>query len=484
MFRVYDADIGLNLLRYDNRTSSAAKRSLTVLFAGALGWVGSVTQVSAQTGGSALQAQPEAVAAPPPAPNAEFNRYEPFRVKGLTINIAPPSDTIDQEAFGLRAALADKGIGYLIYSNSNFTDNIWHHGHPLGNSRTNQVYAGQLPTGISATAALVTYDLSRYGIENGQIVLGAGFAATNWQPLGPRTISLASASYYQTFLNGKVELKVGYFPNTLEFLGTQVGGNLASGVFGFSATILGEQGLNTFFTETPGINVKVNLPGNFYDKIGVQRAVSPDGTVVEHRRNPSATSFTAPNAGAWFINEAGYRIAASPGSPQTWIRAAASYTNSNYLNYDMPGRRSGPSYGLFLLADRQLVQTAPVGESAARGIYAGLSVEYAPPQYNRFSQYYEGRIYGFGLIPSRPLDLVSLVYNRNVYSDLLVNASRAAGNLAHAATNTYSVSYSAHVFHGINLNVGLSYIDNPTPVSYNTHTGSALSTYLGAVTFF
>lgn len=151
---------------------------------------------------------------------------------------------------------------------------------------------------------------------------------------------------------------------------------------------------------------------------------------------------------------------------------------------DMPGRRSGPSYGLFLLADRQLVQTASGEGNAARGIYAGFSLEYAPPQYNRFSQYYEGRIYGLGLVPSRPLDLVSLVYNRNVYSDLLVNAARRAGNLAHNATNTYSVSYSAHVFHGINLNLGLSYIDNPTPVTYNTHTGSALSTYLGAVTFF
>lgn len=438
----------------------------------------------AQASGGTVTAQPQALVTPPVAPDDEYSQYERLRVKGYVINVAAPADTVDRQAFGIRRALADQGIGYLIYTNSNFTDNVLEHQHPLNNERANQVYAGQLPTYLTAAIVLVTYDLSRFGIPDGQIVVGGDFQTVNWEAFGPRTASLATASYYQTLFHKAVEIKIGWFPNTIEFLGTQVGGNLASGVFGFSATLLGEQGQNNYAAETPGLNIKLNLPDHFYDKFGVQRALSPDGIVVEHQANPSAARFVIPNAGTLVMNEAGYRVAASPGVPQTWIRAAASWTNSNYRDLDRPDQRGGPSYGLFLLADRQLLQTSSQLKTAAQGLYAGFSVEYVPPQFNRFSRYYEGRIYGVGLLPHRPLDLMSFVYNRNAYSALAVDQALAAGEMAHSATNTYSLAYSAHLFHGFNLNLGLSYIDHPTPVVYNATTGHALSTYLGAVVFF
>lgn len=427
---------------------------------------------------------PEAVAAPPPSPNAT-GLYENRRVKGWNVNVPGPADTVDREAVGVRAALADQGIGYLFYTNDFFTNNLLRHAHPMNNARANQLYSGQLPTYLVSGFGFLTYDLSRFGVPDGQIVVGGTGLNTNWNPLGPRTLSLGTASYYQTFFNKKLELKVGYFANGLEFLGTYVGGSLASGVFGPNASIPVEQGQNSLVFATPGINLKANFPGNIYNKLGIQRAISPDGSVVEDRQNPSAIRFSVPNTGAFVIDETGYRIAAAPGVHQTWIRAAASYTGSSYQDFSKPGQRTNHNYGLYLLADRQLAQTGPgSAATAAQGIYAGFSVMYAPPALNRFSQYYEGRLYGLGLIPGRPFDLISLVATSNVFSDNLVQATRAAGRRAHSNSEAYTVSYSAHVSPGVNLNVGVSYIDNPTPIAFSGNTGSGLNILLGTVTFF
>ncbi len=97
-----------------------------------------------------------------------------------------------------------------------------------------------------------------------------------------------------------------------------------------------------------------------------------------------------------------------------------------------------------------------------------------------FTQYYEGPVYGFGLIPGRPFDLLSLVANRNVFSEDEFEVAEARGLLAHHNANSYTASYSYGLLHGMNLNFGLSYIDHPSTVTYTRSTGSALNTLLNA----
>ena len=119
-----------------------------------------------------------------------------------------------------------------------------------------------------------------------------------------------------------------------------------------------------------------------------------------------------------------------------------------------------------------------------RGIYAGASVFYAPSYFNAFSQYYEARLYGFGLIPKRPFDLLTLVANRNVFSEDAVRVLRSIGLLAHDDATTFTAAYSAHVLPGTNVNVGLSYVDHPTPITYNRTTGNALNLITNLFVFF
>ena len=148
-------------------------------------------------------ASPNLVATPAtPTPD-----FEALRIKGLTIALPGPQDTIDPDFAGIRSSLAALGIGYIGYSNNNFYDNM------LPAERTTfgqQVYSGQKPTFLTNNVMQMTFDLSRYGISDGQIVVGGIYNFDTWKPAGPNALSLATLSYYQTFLNKQVELKVGY----------------------------------------------------------------------------------------------------------------------------------------------------------------------------------------------------------------------------------------------------------------------------------
>ena len=427
---------------------------------------------------------PAVVTQLPPAVNP-YAKADELKVRGWIIPLPGAADTLDQGAFGLRNALAEKGISYLVIQSTSFFDNLIRHSLPAGRIRENQLYNGQLPTYSATTGAYVMYDLRRYGIPDGQIVVGGYQISTNWNPIGPNGNVLATASYYQTLFNKRVEIKVGYFGNTYEYLGTYVGGSLASGVFGPNAALPQENGENSNAYPGLGANVRVNLPANFYTKFGVQRAISPDGTAVERLQNPTGANLKVSNAGVFAIDELGYRTVPAPGQPSTWIRGAATYTSSRYTELLNPAVRRSPNFGLYLLADRQILQTAPNAApgSAGRGLYAGFSVMYTPSYFNRFSQYYEGRLYGVGLIPGRPFDLVSLVATRNVFSEDGVRVARARGLLAHDDTNAVTFSYGYRVIPGVTFNAGVQYTDHPTVITYTRSTGSALNLLLNLTTF-
>ena len=429
---------------------------------------------------------------PPPAPPPGQNPYalaDSLKIRGWIIPVPGATDTADQGLFGIRNKLAESGISYFGISATTFQDNLLRHALPAGNrfgkhSRDNQLYNGQLPTYITKEQFYALYDLHSYGKPDGQLEFDVSNISTNWNPAGPNGLYLAAASYYQTFLNKRVEVKVGLLQNSTEFLGAQVGGSLASGVFGPNAGIPVENGLNSSGFPTYGVNVRVNLPNNFYTKGTVQRAVSPDGSVAERLGNPTATNLKVSNAGVLVLDEVGYRVNPSPGQMQFWVRGAASITTSRYRELSHAQDREQPNYGLYLLVDRQLLQTAPNAGfgSARRGIYGGFTAEYTPSYFNTFSQYYEGRLYGFGLIPGRPNDLASLVVNHNQFSGNAVSLAHARGQLAHPNVTTATVSYGASVLPGVNVNVGVSYTDHPT-VTYTRSTGNAFNLLLNTVIF-
>ena len=346
-----------------------------------------------------------------------------------------------------------------------------------------QVYNGQKPTFFTNNVLQMTYDLSRHGISDGQIVVGGIYNFDTWEPAGPNAFSLATLSYYQTFLNRQVERRLDIWPML-----SNIGGPFWQAIcrrasLDLSGLIPVEAGLSAWAWTKPAINIKVNGPNGLYNKFGLQVASSPDGPFAEKTANPTGLDWSTPNSGVLVINEVGYRKEASPGQLATWVRAAPIVNTSRYVDFEFGGRSTG-NYAAYVLADQQFVQLAPVEGQAARGWYAGVTAMHAPPELNRISQYYEARLYGIGLLPSRPSDMVSLVVSRNVFSHFLVDAALQGGQLAHSGNFSITAAYYATIAPGIRAGIGLGYTNNPTPVVYTPQTGSALNLLANVTTYW
>ncbi|MDA9463075.1 hypothetical protein XH87_00255 [Bradyrhizobium sp. CCBAU 53415] len=406
-----------------------------------------------------------------------FARYDNLREKGLWLPIPGPADTIDQDKGGVRSALADVGIGYIGWTHNTFANN------QLPNAArspiANQLYMGQNPTFASANFMIVTYDLSRFGIADGQIVVGAEQQYWTWDRPGPDRVGINTLAYYRTFFDRTLELKLGYLRNQNEFTGTLFGG-----ITGSNMSALFQAGMSTNAAPTPAVNLKYNLDDRLYNKVSVQRSISPDGSYAHITENPTGLNWSTANAGILFVEEAGYKSKAAPGVPDTWLRAGVGFNSSRYTNLADPKqqRESGNNF-YYIAADRQLWQSdAPW--SPSRGIYSGFSVMGAPPDLNRISRYYELRLYAKGAFDSRPSDLIALVATKTAWSKLAVDAALAKGQLAHRETTAITGTYTAHLAPGIYASVGLSYIHNPTSITHTPRTEHALNLLVSTLIFF
>ncbi|MCS3764763.1 carbohydrate porin [Bradyrhizobium centrosematis] len=411
-----------------------------------------------------------------------FAKFENLREKGLEITIPGPADTVVQDAGGVRSALADLGIGFVGWSQATYTNN------QLPNAAkstiANQLYSGQIPTFSTNNYFYMTYDLSRYGIPDGQIVLGADEQYYTWKPGGPDRVGLATMSYYQTFWDRRFEFKIGYLRQNNEFAGQTVGGNAAANVFGPSSNMLYQGGISNAAAPTPAINLKFNIDDHWYTKATVQQSMSPDGYFTQVTQNPTAlTLWRTPNSGILFLDETGYLSKAAPGSPDTWFRAGAGYNTSKYNNLEFPTLpRSEGNTVYYVATDRQLWQTN--AEAPSRGIYGGFTVMYAPPDLNKVTQYQELRLYAKGLFDSRPNDQISLVVTDLYWSAYAVEAALAKKNLVHWDSKAISGTYTARLAPGIYLNLGVSYINNPTTITYTPQIGHALNFSASTSIFF
>ncbi|WP_407151218.1 carbohydrate porin [Bradyrhizobium sp. ORS 86] len=406
-----------------------------------------------------------------------FAKFENLREKGMWLNIPGPADTIDQDTGGVRSALADLGIGYAGWTLNAIVDN------QLPNAArstiANQLYMGQNPTFYSANIVTVTYDLSRFGISDGQIVVGAEQQYWTWERPGPDRLGLNTLAYYQTFFDRKLELKLGYLRNQNEFAGAVTGA-----ITGATLFLLYQAGMSNNAAPRPAVNLKYNFDDRLYDKVSIQRSLNPDGQYAEITENPTGLNWSTANAGVLLIDEIGYKTKAAPGIPDTWLRAGFGFNNSHYRNVVDPARpRANDNHFYYVAADRQLWQS-DARSAPSHGIYGGFSVMGAPPDVSRLSQYYELRLYARGLFDSRPTDQIALVATNMVWSKFAVDAALTKQQLAHRDTTAISATYTAHLAPGIYASVGLTYIHNPTSITHAVETGHALNLLVSTSIFF
>ena len=410
----------------------------------------------------------------PEKPRGSFERSvaldQTYGLKGWNVPYPSFGETITQDVGGWRTTMAQYGFSFLGYDLVLSASNLLN---TPSSNKGSQAYWGQRAPSAQHTDALyLNYDLTQWGIPNGQIQAGAAFSQSTWQQYSPNFVSLYRLAYYQTFLDKTIEFNAGYMSAATAFVANYIAGQIQN-PFGPSASIPVEAGLANGVVVQPLAYLKYHI-GDFYEQFGAARSLVPKAGAVyqDSLVNPAQARFTVPGSNVLYVNEVGYKTAAASDQMATFIRAGGIYNTSEYHNYSTNGVSN--NYGLYLLADRQLLKLG----GSSRGVYAGFSVMYAPPDTNLYSKYFEGRAYAIGLFDARPRDTMSFVWGHNSVSNYYANSvnqkSSVTDTFAAYYANSYTLSYNIRVTNGVYLTLGMQYTDHPSVV-YIPNEGHSLN---------
>jgi porin len=438
---------------------------------------------------------PAIAAAPPVQACNSLSAYainEKLGFKGWAF--VPPSmgDSVLLDYGCWRTNLAKYGIGLIGQVNGGpLTTNLLNHYTPPSNQ---QQYVGQRPTASISTGYILTYDLSRWGIPDGQFQIEGGTQNTTYAPnYASNTLLMEEMKIYGTVFDKKLEYEAGYISNFLRFQGTFIGGNIAN-PFGPAAGSAAEVGQSFPPEPAPSFNLKWNITDHWYDRFAIQRSMPGSVNVgglpnltalgpaafgnmfaVEHYTNPTGFKFTNSSPCVFgvcyhsprqlFINEIGYQTHLGESGLFTWVRLTGYYNTTTYFDYSTGGTTK--NYAVSLYGDQQIWQAEPGSPfTGYKGLYIGGAVAYDDPKANALSQDYEARIYTLGLF-NRPKDQLALTYQHQVVSHYITNslatkgACAAFGICTRHAINSYAVSYTANIMSGIYFTLGAQYIDHP-----------------------
>jgi porin len=358
---------------------------------------------------------------------------------------------------GVRSALADYGIAATIYVSGTQFQNLLD-----SPTKTNgsQAYIGQKYTAFSLDGVFATYDLGHIGLQGAQIIVDAGCSVSSDLSLYARGCRALDLSFNDSFFSGRVDLSAGILPNDVEFVDTYVGGNLNTGAFGPAAILPVQSGLSQQPGGAPGLNLTYHFDANWYDKIGVQRSLSPQGIVQDYSNfNRHGLTFTEPNVKELVIDEAGFRQTASADTYSTYIRAGGLYNWTQYTDFSTGG--TAANWNAYLLADQQLTRPEPA--RAYRGWYGGFTVMESPSNVNVFRSYYEVRLYDIGPFESRPEDQFNIVGTHALFSgDARQFYIEQGVYPPQKDTSSVTLAYAYKLTHSTYLQSGLAFTNNPS----------------------
>lgn len=394
------------------------------------------------------ESSPPPRASDPPPPQVSF---EHLNLVGAAVTMPLISDSIPGVESGFRRTLFRRGV--LLRANVLPRVSVNLLAAPVPASQ--QTYIGQRPTWITGLNPILTADLRQLRLRNAQLNIGAAWRWTNWNPAGPRTLSLSSLYLYKMWRERRIEMKAGYLGNDIEFVGMQLGGSLAIGAQGVYAVLPFQVGMSFFPLTAPSLNLRFSGPASTYFKIGAQRSLDAAGALAAQRRNQTGFRFAPKGDRLLLIHEAGYLRAPGATTRYTWIRAGYLHNQTLYAN-KWTGRMETGNYCAYALVDYQL------GRSGfgpfANGLYAGATVMTAPSKFNAYDRYYEARVYQKAPLRSRQDDVLSVVAAYRGHSRFVTRSLEAQGKSVWSSSPSLTASYSLHISRGNYLTLGLGYV--------------------------
>jgi porin len=331
-----------------------------------------------------------------------------------------PSEHLLGDWGGLRSKLEESGITprwFLI------TDVA---GNPSGGR-------SQGATQASSTELSLLFDLNRIaGLKGGSIFTSfsqrwgnrlssnyIGNVFPEQQIYGFETFRVIDFSYQQKLLNDSVELRLGRFAQTDDFLDSPYNYGFMSNAFCGNpfGILLDAPGMQAY-TGTWGTLAKVKPTRRTHVMAGIYNG---DPAMRQDKHHGLDLSMRGP---LFAIGEVGYQVNGLPGDSQRLgnYKAGAWYDHSNLVNFETGANKVG-SWGFYGLFDQVLVPFGSPGSNRGFGAFGSVTV--APEsQVQQLPFYFTAGASARGLLDARPRDAVSFGVASGYFSNELQRAQQ------------------------------------------------------------
>jgi porin len=390
-----------------------------------------------------------------PGSQVRQRSIEDLNLKGAAADNPPFTDTILGVDSPLRRSLFRHGLLFRMEANGAYIQNTL--AAPVAEDA--QAYTGQRQFGDYSFNPVLTADLRQLGLWKTQLNINGQIQQASWNPAQPAAASISNLYLYKEFGEDRVEVKLGYLTTDFQFIGLQVGGQVASGAQGVYAVLPYEVGLSYSPLPALAVTLKYRWDTGLYLKGAAQRAEDPGSEEEALRRNPVGLRFLPHGDKLLIIGEAGVKRPAAAGKLGEWYRAGYIANNTPYTSLSSGLKKSG-NYCGYALADHQVWQ--PDKSNAGRGIYAGGSAMVVPADLDVYRLYYEARAYYAAPFRNRPDDFASIVASYTAFSQAYLRTLAAAGKTYWRASDSVTGSYTARLARGTYLGLGLSYVNGPS----------------------
>lgn len=380
---------------------------------------------------------------------------EDLNLKGAGADNPPFTDSLFGADSTFRRRLFRHGLLFRMGANAAYIQNTL--AAPV--SADAQTYTGQRQFAAYSFNPVLSADLRQLGLRKTQLNINGQLQQASWSPAQPAAATISALYLYKEFGEDRVEMKLGYLTTDFQFIGLQVGGQVASGAQGVYAVLPYEVGLSHTPLPAPVLTLKYRFDNGLYFKGAAQRAEEPGSLDAALHRNPVGLRFLPHGDKLLLVGEAGLKQPATATQLSAWYRAGYIANNTPYTSLRTGLKKSG-NYCGYLLADHQLWQ--PETSNPGRGVYAGASAMVVPADLDVYRLYYEARIYYAAPFHSRPDDFASVVASYTAISQDYLRTLVTAHQSYWRASDSVTGSYTAHLARGTYLGIGLSYVNGPT----------------------
>ena len=271
-------------------------------------------------------------------------------------------------------------------------------------------------SGLSGSSIFASFS-ERWGSSLSKDYIGNVFGTQ--QIFGFQTFRVIDVSYQQKLFDDRVELRLGRFATTDDFLVSAYNAGFMSNAFcGNPFGILLDTVGMTAYTGTWAALVKVKPTERSYVMTAVYNG---DPTIRANEYHGVNLSLNGP---LFAIGEVGYQINGLPGDSQLLgnYKLGAWYDDAQFVNFQS-GTKTRGSWGFYALFDQVLVPLGSPGSNRGFGVFGSVTV--APDsRVQQLPLFFTAGVSARGLFDARPRDAVGLAVGSGYFSEDLRRAQQ------------------------------------------------------------